>query len=296
MRKIRKSTVALLIILAGMIVGAVVYFAFYIKNVTVTGSERHTEEEIRNYIFEKEMDYHTAVFFLKTTFGSKKSIPFVEDYEISFQSPSSVSITIYEKSLIGYVEYMGTYFYLDKDGIAVESSGEVLEGVPYVTGLAFDYIILQEQLPVTNEDTFDVLLEIAQLLLKYGISVDKIHIGEDLSLTLYIGDVRVAMGNDDMLAEKAAELADIEPSLSGYSGVLDMTEYKEDHSGYILKSDYVIGNDSSEEDGSEEGGTEEGGDPGDNTEKETEMETPEVETDNREEMTDEIGLDYMDQE
>ena len=41
---------------------------------------------------------------------------------------------VYEKSVAGYVEYMGRYMYFDQDGIVVESSETRTEGIPQVTG------------------------------------------------------------------------------------------------------------------------------------------------------------------
>ena len=48
-----------------------------------------------------------------------------------------MEIIIYEKSIVGYVSYMSSYMYFDKDGIVVESSSSQLDGVPWVTGLDF---------------------------------------------------------------------------------------------------------------------------------------------------------------
>lgn len=242
------------VLLLGLIAGAVLYFSLSIETITVEGSERYTDEEIESYIFSRERDYHTVVFWFRNSFGEHVSIPFVEDYDIEMTGTDTVHITVYEKSLIGYVTYMGSCFYLDKDGYAVESSDEPLEDVPYVTGLDFDYIILNEKLPVENDDTFDVLLNVAQQLKKYELSVDRIYVASNLDISVYIGNVRVNLGNDDMLTEKIAELKDISANLEGYSGTLDMTEYKEDNSGYILKLDNYLGSsDEDDEDGDGDG-------------------------------------------
>ena len=55
---------------------------------------------------------------------------------------------VFEKSVVGYVSYMSSYMYFDKDGIIVESSVEQLPGVPWITGLDFGHIILHQPLPV----------------------------------------------------------------------------------------------------------------------------------------------------
>ena len=77
-----------------------------------------------------------------------KTIPFVEDYKIVFRSPVNVEIITYEKSVVGYVSYMNSLMYFDKDGIIVESTNEKLEGIPMITGLRFGHIVLHKPLQV----------------------------------------------------------------------------------------------------------------------------------------------------
>ena len=54
---------------------------------------------------------------------------------------------IYDKSIVGYVSYMSSYMYFDRDGIIVESSPDCLPGVPWITGLEFGRIVLYQHLP-----------------------------------------------------------------------------------------------------------------------------------------------------
>lgn len=42
---------------------------------------------------------------------------------VSILAPDTIKITVYEKALAGYVKYLDTYMYFDKDGYVVESSG-----------------------------------------------------------------------------------------------------------------------------------------------------------------------------
>ena len=62
--------------------------------------------------------------------------------------------------MIGYVEYLGTNLYFDKDGIVVESSSEILEGVPKISGLKFSEVTLYEKLPVEDDHVFQVILNL----------------------------------------------------------------------------------------------------------------------------------------
>ena len=45
-----------------------------------------------------------------------------------------MEIIVYEKSMVGYVSYMNSNLYFDKDGIIVESTSEILPGNTEVDG------------------------------------------------------------------------------------------------------------------------------------------------------------------
>ena len=132
--------------------------------ITFTGSDRYTSKELEEYFFSKKTDRNPFVFLFKSKFCDKIQIPFVETYDVEMLSLTDYKVTIYEKSVVGYINYMGSNMYFDKDGIVVESSGKILENVPLIAGINFDYIILHQKLPVENQQIFTILLEITQLI------------------------------------------------------------------------------------------------------------------------------------
>ena len=206
-----------------------------IKEIEVEGNKRATADEIKDYIFDKSYDVNTLVFWIKSKFEKKKSIPFVATYDIDMVSSTKVKITIYEKDIVGYMQYMGSYIYFDKDGIIVESSSELIEDVPLITGLNFDSFVLNEKLPVNNEDVFNMILDLTQNIRKYKLMVDKIYISEEFESTLYIGDVKVLLGSSDDINQKLSDLSDMSDKLEGKSGTLDMKEVDRDGQGYAMK-------------------------------------------------------------
>lgn len=237
MKKTNRRLSAVLITLTVMLLLLVIlFFAFQISNVEVTGNEQYTAEEIKSYVLSNSFDNNSIVLYIKTKLGMTKDIPFVQKYSVQIKSFNTVKITVYEKDVAGYIEYMGHYMYFDKDGLVVESSDEIIEGVPLVSGLKYDYIILGENIPVENEEVFNMLLEVSQMLTKVEITVDKIYVAENLDVTLSIGSVRVNLGQDD-LNEKLSDLKDMYDNLEGYSGTLDMMELDTDGHGYTMKVD-----------------------------------------------------------
>lgn len=205
------------------------------KSIIIEGNEKYTNDEMINFIFKSDWDKNPFVLYYKTKYGKQETIPFVDEYEVEIVSFSSVKITVYEKKIIGYVSYMGTNMYFDKDGTVVESSGEVVEGIPLVTGLQFDTIILYEELPVGDDEIFSLILDTTQTLQKYGIGVDKLYISEGKEVTLYIGEIEVLLGKNEDLNDKIRSLNDMLPNLTGLSGTLDLRVYNENNTGYTFK-------------------------------------------------------------
>lgn len=222
----------------GLLLGAlfalvlVLFFvAVRISDVTVTGNERYTDEQMEDILFPDRMSRNPVVCYLRNRFQEHEKIPFVEDYKILFQGINKVEIIVYEKSIIGYVSYMSSYLYFDKDGIVVESANEKLSGIPWITGLKFGHIILYQKLPVENESVFQEILNLTQILASYDMKVDKIEYNSFGEATLHVGDIEVILGNNESLNGKIAELGDMMPKLKGRKGTLYLENYDETRTG-----------------------------------------------------------------
>ncbi|MDO4295825.1 MAG: cell division protein FtsQ/DivIB [bacterium] len=196
-----------------------------IQTITVTGNHKYSEEEVEELLFAGRWDKNVIYCYLKDRFGEHESLPFVQDYKLLFHNPLQLEVIVHEKAVIGYVSYMGSNMYFDKDGIIVESSREVLSGVPLITGLRFGHIVLYQPLPVTQEGVFRQILNLTQLLNSYEIAVDKIYYDSNLHVTMTLGDIVVELGNSENLNGKIQELSDILPVLEGQKGSLDLSAY-----------------------------------------------------------------------
>lgn len=205
------------------------------NDIFIEGNKKYTKEEMIEYIFESKWDRNPFVLLYNTKFRETKEIPFVDTYEVEILSLDSVKVTVYEKKMIGYVTYMGTNMYFDKDGTVVENSVEVIEGITPVKGLEFERIVLNEKLPVEDEEVFDVVLDTTQALDKYEIRVDKIYISEDNQVTLYKENIEVLLGKNEDMNDKIRTFNDMMPKLEGLNGTLDIKEYNENNTGYTFK-------------------------------------------------------------
>lgn len=235
-RKKRKFVIAIVVILLLAVIGGIIAVQrISDSDIVIEGNVKYTNEEMINFIFKSDWDKNPIVLYYKTNYGKQKVIPFVDQYDVQITSLNSVKITVYEKKIIGYVTYMGSNMYFDKDGTVVESSVEVLEGIPRVTGLDFTSIVLYESLPVEDNEVFRLILDTTQTLQKYNIVVDKIYISDKKEVSLYMQDIKVELGDDEDMNDKVRSLNDMLPELEGLSGTLDISEYDENNKGYTFK-------------------------------------------------------------
>lgn len=224
--------IIIIVLLAGLLVAA---WFIEIETVSVTGNSAVSSEDIEKDIFDCNTFSRKTVYqFLMRLLNRKVEIPFVEDYDISFNGLKEADVIVYEKSIVGYVTYMNNYMYFDKDGIIVDSSTEKIPGIPEITGLKFGSIVLYKNLPVENSEIFNDILTLTQALQTHGIEAEKIEYSDIREATLYLGDIVVKLGTNSAIAEKIAELADMLPQLRQRmasegieSGTLYMDTYSE---------------------------------------------------------------------
>lgn len=229
----------LILILAG--VAYYIFSRYQVKNVYVDGNLHYSSEEIQEMVMSGPFGKNSLYLSFRYKNKGLQDIPFIDTITVNILSPDTIRITVYEKALAGFVEYLGKYMYFDKDGTVIESSNVKTVGIVQITGLNFDYIVLGKPLPVEDETVFKQILNVGQLLTKYGLTADRLHFDSSYHLTIYFGNVRVNMGNDEIIDEKIMLLQQFLPSLEGKNGVLRMENYT-DNTGSISFEPDISGN------------------------------------------------------
>ena len=128
-----------------------------------------------------------------------------------------------------------TYLPVDKDGIVVESSTDVYENVPEIDGLKFDSIVINNKLDVGNSEIYNTILDLTQSFDKYDINVDKVYFDSSYNITLYMGDVKVSLGNSKDFTDRLFELKQLSARFGTLKGTLYLDEYNGDESSIIFK-------------------------------------------------------------
>lgn len=240
MRRGRVIKIAILVIVLVMavVLGAGYYIVntYTVSTVYVDGNVHYTDDEIKAIVMDGPLGNNSLYLSIKYENRGIEGIPFVDVMDVSILAPDTVRITVYEKVLTGYVKYLGSYLYFDKDGYVVESSSVKTAGVPQITGLVFDHMAVGEALPVDNPEVFGSILNITKLLEKYDLEAEKIYFQHSGEVTVFFGDVKVALGNDSAtLEDKLMLLPQLLPNLEGKSGTLQMETYKESGGRYTFQ-------------------------------------------------------------
>lgn len=228
-KKSKRGLVAVLVIAVILLLAAAAVFFilryYHVENVYVEGNVHYTNEEIIQIVTSERFGDNSIFLYLKYRNKSITGIPFIESMDIEVMAPDTIKIIVYEKSIAGYVEYLDRYMYFDKDGIIVEASSTKTAGIPEITGIEFDQVVMYEPLPVENQEVFRKILSMTQILSKYGLTADKIYFDDAYEMTLYFGDIRARLGSEDNIEEKVARLEQLLPSAEGKKGVFRMENY-----------------------------------------------------------------------
>jgi len=76
---------------------------FRVQNVSVEGNVHYTSEEIEAMVLTDRLSYNSLYLSLKYRNKEIRDIPFIETMSVRVDSPDSITIRVYEKSVAGYV-------------------------------------------------------------------------------------------------------------------------------------------------------------------------------------------------
>lgn len=163
-KKQKKINKAILFLCIAVILGTGIYFLitdFSIQSIEVKGNTTYTDGEIINAI--KEQDYvgNTLVMIAQNQVFGQTYLPFIENISMGYDNSHVLKVKVKEKLRAGVFEYMNKNVYFNSEGIALESRNQLFEGVPVVTGVSFDKLVLGKQIPVKG-DYFNTIMNITK--------------------------------------------------------------------------------------------------------------------------------------
>ena len=203
--------------------------SFDLKTIKVVGTEATTPEMIEQAVKEYAPLNNTLLLWTKERFQPLEDIPFVSKVDIDIDSKNQITVTVYEKSLAGCVEYMNGYVFFDKDGIILDAGDQLIAGVPCIRGLTFDSWEMGERLPITDRSKFNSILSITQLVEKYKLNIDGIRFTPEDEIVLMRGNIDIELGAGDNLPVQMMNLSAILDGLGDMEGVLYMKDFNSEN-------------------------------------------------------------------
>jgi len=200
-----------------------------LESVTITGSSYYTAEELKEKLITEKTDSYALLLYLRAKLFGFSEIPFIEKADAELVDKNSVRIVLYDKAVIGCVKTMGRYMHFDRDGIVVESSEERLEGVPEVTGLEFEEIVLYEKLEIKREALFDRMLEITMLINKNKLPVETVEFDKNSAVKLILENAEVLLGKQKNYDLQINNFAAILEAAGEEKLMFDMRNYTEEN-------------------------------------------------------------------
>jgi len=233
-------TVTLLLALAAFIVVEV----FTVERVEVEGNEWYSANQIEEMVLNDEYSWNSLYVMLKYRFVEIGEVPFVDEMEITLDDPHTVRIKVYEKGILGYLylPVLGQNVYFDKDGFVVETSGNIIPGIPKVTGINCSDVVLYEKLPLEDESILRLLLNLTQTLKKYEIEPDKIAFDDKEGAVVYYGGIRVIVGTEENLSQKIIKLDAVLQKLADMglsSGTLHLENWTEETTDIVFDKEEI---------------------------------------------------------
>ena len=229
-----KQTFVILGVFVLLVAGIRGFNNYRLKDITVDGLSRYTKEEFLQKLDSEFLFAITPIYCLQDSL-KQKEIPFIEKYEIDYIDNHAARIIVHEKRITGCVVVMGRYMFFDKDGIIVETSSIRLDGIPVITGLKFNEIVLYQKLNVQKQKIFDTILELTRLIELNEIRVQEVSFDSNYEVTLYLDNVTVLFGKRTSYDEQMNALGKILESLQGRTGTLDMRNYTKENGEVILR-------------------------------------------------------------
>lgn len=181
-----------LLILSGIIATLIIFTIrfvltlpyFYVRNVQIEGLKRLSASQL---VWETAIPPHTSIFSLDINkiYQKIKSQPLVKEVIIKKKLPSTLVISIKERSPYVYVKTKERFWEIDREGVILKSTEKNLKNLPLIEGID----------PIKNRKKLLKILNILKLCQLLKLNVGKVSVERgDRGIVVYIGDIQVIFG------------------------------------------------------------------------------------------------------
>lgn len=210
---------------------------FYMKEVSVKGCERIPVSEV---LERSGVNGTTNVLLLNTAQTRARLMEnmYIDDVVFERRLPGQLIITIRERHLSGYVEYMqGKFLYIDENGRVLEINSYYTEKLPVVSGLKFDKVRLGDLLDVEDKTAFKTVVSYARLFNKHQMTdqVSRIDMSDSSNTRIHLYHIEFNVGDGKNAEEKVRTIKEIIEKLPNSEVLKGFVDLKEIREHYFLK-------------------------------------------------------------
>jgi len=153
--------------------------------------------------------------------------PYFENVDIEIGLPSTIKLNVTERRVRGYISYMGSYLYIDENGLVMDSKTSFKENLPVFTGLEFDKFKVGEVIEMEETETLDTVVSLTQMFTLYDAleKVDSVDVKDIENITVTAGGVKVKLGGRDDLDQKIRTMKEVLAQIGEEErGTLDISD------------------------------------------------------------------------
>ena len=235
--------IAVLLLIAVLAITALTVFGlFRVSELVISGNEHYTATEVQQAIMQDGLCQNTLYLLWKfqDKERTEEALPFLSGIEVRMVSPFKVEVQVYEKPEVAYIQAQGTYIYFDREGVVMQTSEQIYEDIPEVSGITVDEVTLYERLKVTDEEKFDDVVTLASVLNRENLIPDEIRYSTRDELIVIFGNLNVIMGDGTDLEGKVTALKSILPNIEEEKGIIYMEDYSEDSQTVTYRENAVL--------------------------------------------------------
>jgi len=202
---------------------------FHFSEIEVTGNLQIETEDI---LERARLDSYTN-FFLFSPRQARRDIlenHFIEEVSFRRNLPGNIEISVKERFISGYIEYIeGLFLYIDENGRVIDVRSYMKEPKPVISGLRFSRVHLGEKLDTDNLEAFGTVVTFAGLINRHGLYdiITTIDVSDPTNTRLRLYNIEVYLGDTAGASEKIFTLKEIVnewPLVRNVRGFLDLRE------------------------------------------------------------------------